>query len=149
MMACQSALARLCYSNSNHYSKNVSDLTHGSLFLLIKSPRWVQHLFRTAPFPVVTQRSRLFMSYSNTIWSTHGFQVTTAIKKSWNVTHWLLNISFQSITYNFSSQTTGQIVHMVSSGLQEAGKYEEHMNSIRSKCVWHIMKLFILGRLHH
>lgn len=80
---------------------------------------------------------------------THGFQVTMARKKSWNVTHQLFNVSFQNATYNFSSQTTGQIGHMVLPGHKEAGKYEDHMNSIRSTCLCHRMKLSIPVGLHH
>lgn len=48
-----------------------------------------------------------------------------ARKKSQNVIHQLLNVSFQNVTFHFSSQTIGQIGHMVLlPGHKEAGKYE-------------------------
>lgn len=80
---------------------------------------------------------------------THGPQVTMARKKSWNATHQLSSVSFHNVTYNFSSQTTGQIGHMVLPGHEEAGRYEDHMNSTRSTCLCHRMKLSIPAVLHH
>lgn len=80
---------------------------------------------------------------------THGFRVTMARKKSWNVTHQLFHVSFQNVIYNFSSQTTGQIGHMVLLEHKEAGKYEDHMNSVRSTCLCHWMKLSIPVGLYH
>ena len=62
--------ARLCYSNGNHDSRNVSNLTHLSLFRLTQSPLWAQELFMSTPSPLVTQGSRLPVSYSNAIWNT-------------------------------------------------------------------------------
>ena len=49
--------ARLRYSNSNRDSRNVSDLTHASLFRLMQSPLWAQELFMSTPSPLVTQGS--------------------------------------------------------------------------------------------